>query len=391
MIFELLFWISFGLVVHTYILYPISLSLVSKRKNSIYPADVKFTKEDLPYVSILIAAYNEEKVISDKILTIIQDDYPKDKMEILVGSDNSSDSTNAILKNLENEYKIIRFFEFKERRGKPGIINLLVEKALGEFIILTDANVMFSPGTSYELIKYFKHPLVGLVDANMHASSENKKGISIQEQTYISREVQIKYLEGYCWGTMMGPFGGCYAIRKELFEKVPQTFLVDDFYINLKVLEKKHYSLNNLDAIVYEDISNEFMEEFRRKVRISAGNFQNLVHFKKMLIPPWKPVAYSFISHKVIRWLSPFFLLITLATNVKLAYISNFYLVLLCLQVLFYLIPLTDYLLRKFNLHIVFLRFITHFINMNLALLMGFFKYLKGIKSNVWEPTARNQ
>ena len=391
MIAELFLWILIIPVVHSYILYPISLHLISKIKKGVISCFAVFKENELPFISIIIAAYNEEKVIKEKIMSIVNDTYPKNKIEILVGSDNSTDNTNAILRELSAKYDFIHLWEFTQRMGKPGILNTLVNKTKGEILILTDANIIFSSNTSYELVKYFKNQKVGLVDANMQATFTNRSGISVQEQTYITREVKIKSMEGYCWGTMMGPFGGCYALRKNLFEKIPATFLVDDFFINLNVINQHYYSLNNLGAIVFEDISNNAKEEFRRKVRISAGNFQNLSKFYKILFPPWSSVAYCFLSHKVLRWVSPIFLVLIFLLNAYLAFSSYFYYILFIVQVVFYVIPLADYLLRKFHIHIVLLRFVTHFINMNLALLMGFFKYLKGIKSNVWEPTARNQ
>jgi hypothetical protein len=230
------------------------------------------------------------------------------------------------------------------------------------------------------------------------------EGISVQESAYISREVKIKNYESRIWGTMMGPFGGCFAIRKELYFKVPQNFLVDDFYINMKVLEKEKKAINYLNAWVFEDVSNNLNDEFRRKVRIATGNFQNLKvfsHFLCYLVGaiPKQPLqkrnfyfglAFSFFSHKILRWFGPFFILMAIACSIALYQISLYkYLFLLfCFSLI---LPIIDFLLRKLNIHIVPLRFITHFYSMNVALLSGFFKYLKGVKTNVWQPTKRNQ
>jgi cellulose synthase/poly-beta-1,6-N-acetylglucosamine synthase-like glycosyltransferase len=192
------------------------------------------------------------------------------------------------------------------------------------------------------------------------------------------------------WGTMIGPFGGCFAIRKELFVKPPVDFLVDDFYINMKVLEQGKKCLNNLEARVYEDVSNELSEEFRRKVRIAQGNFQNLKTFRKMLWPPTKPLAFAFMSHKVIRWIGPFFITFAIISVLFLQSILFYRIVALAIGAII-LIPFVDFFLRKLKVNLVLPRFVTHFFSMNIALLVGLIKYLKGVNRNVWQPTQRNQ
>jgi cellulose synthase/poly-beta-1,6-N-acetylglucosamine synthase-like glycosyltransferase len=202
--------------------------------------------------------------------------------------------------------------------------------------------------------------------------------------------VELKNEEGRIWGAMMGPFGGGYAIRRELFFKIPPNFLVDDFYINMKILEKGFKAINNPQAFVYEDVSNNLYIEFKRKIRIATGNFQNLKFFAFLLFPLTKGLAFCFLSHKVLRWIAPIFLITALISNILLASIS-FYKILLVLYLFTFIIPIIDGLLRKLQIDITLVRFFTHFYSMNIALLLGFFKYLKGVKSNVWQPTKRHQ
>ncbi|PLX06206.1 MAG: hypothetical protein C0596_17150 [Marinilabiliales bacterium] len=201
----------------------------------------------------------------------------------------------------------------------------------------------------------------------------------------------IKHNEGKLWGTMMGPFGGCFAIRRELYSPVPINFLVDDFYICMKVLEKGYKSVNNVDAIVLEDVSNNLSDEFRRKIRIATGDFQNLWEFKKLLWPPFTGLSFSFLSHKILRWLTPLFMILSYGLNLLLAFYYDFYLYMFIAYNFIYILLITDFLLKKIKIHNVFLRFITHFMSMNLALLIGMIKAMKGVKTNVWKPTKRNQ
>ena len=190
---------------------------------------------------------------------------------------------------------------------------------------------------------------------------------------------------------MMGAFGGCFAIRRENFSPVPSNFLVDDFYITMNVLAHNKKAINELDAIAYEDISNKITEEFRRKARISAGNFQNMKHFGGLLWPPYSRVGFNFFSHKVVRWITPFLIIAAFLTNLFLIQANVFYMWIFVAQLILLLIPLLDWLLKNINVNFRFLRFITHFYGMNLALLVGFFKFITGVKSSVWRPTERNQ
>ena len=218
-----------------------------------------------------------------------------------------------------------------------------------------------------------------------------KDGISHQEKFYISREVRIKHNESLIWGTMMGPFGGCYAVRKSCYQPVPDHYLVDDFFINMAVLKQGYRCISNVDAKVYEDVSNDLKEEFRRKSRISAGNFQNLGRYGSLLFSKRAGVAFCFLSHKVIRWIVPFLVMITLGSSIILGLQNPFYLALALMQLLVIVTPVIDQFLRKIKIHVIPLRFISHFVLMNLALLAGFIRYIGGIQNNVWQPTRRNQ
>ncbi len=391
MIAVVLLWVSIYAIFHSYVLYPLLLKIFPK-KNKLSTKHYNRT-DQLPSVSILMSLFNEEEVIAQKIETVFNSDYPIDKLNVIVGSDNSTDRTNDIMKELANgKYRDKLIFEnFTDRQGKSNIINKLIDKTNAEILILSDANVLFEENTIFELIKYFADPKIGMVDSNMINLGLKKEGISLQEKAYISREVIIKNLEGKLWGSMMGPFGGCYAIRKNLYSFVPSNFLVDDFYISMKVLEQNYYCVNNLDAKVYEDVSNNLGIEFKRKIRIATGNFQNLATFKSLLWPFYKGTGFAFLSHKVLRWFGPFFLLITLGTLIFLSFSSLLYFILFLFYLCSLLWPIIDAILRNINLHIILLRFVTHFYSMNLALLIGFFKYLRGVKTNVWTPTKRNQ
>lgn len=396
MVLEIVFWLSIAAIFHSYVVFPLILKQLAKNKT--YQNVVYTPTAPLPVVSVLMAAYNEEEVIEEKINSIYNTNYPPQQLEVLIGSDNSTDRTNEIIEMLTQRFPSLYFQVFTTRQGKARIINQLKDKAKGEILLLTDANVMFDSHTIFELVKYFKNPDIGLVDSQMINTSDSitKAGISIQESSYISREVMLKHHESLIWGCMMGPFGGCFAMRKTLFRPVPPNYLVDDFFLNMSVLSQKQKAINNIQAQVFEDVSNNLKDEFRRKVRIATGNFQNLLTFSHLLRfnifrhTHLKGVAFCFWSHKVLRWLGPFFLIAVFISNLLLVQ-RPFYRLTFSLYCASLLLPFVDFLLRKLSIHSVLLRFLTHFYSMNLALLIGFFKYIKGVKTNVWQPTKRNQ
>lgn len=374
---------------YTYAIYPTIVILFALQKKG---NTKTYTKEQQPSVSILMAAHNEGLIVKDKIESILASDCNKEHIELIVGTDSCSDETDSIVAEYSKKYENIKHVVFTNRQGKVRIINELAKKAKNDILILTDANVLFSESTIFELTKHFCNEAVGLVDSHMKNYGMSPTGISFPEQSYISLEVKLKEAEGKLWGTMMGPFGGCFAIRKELFKPVPETYLVDDFHINMNVLKYGASSIHAGDAVVFEDVSNHLSAEFNRKVRISTGNFQNLAYFLKILLKPGK-ISFSFLSHKVLRWLSPFFIIGALASgilNFSSATIDlNF--VIIAASLIVASLVMLDLIFMRVGVHIKLLRYLTHFTTMNAALLIGFFKYLKGNSNGIWNRTERLQ
>lgn len=381
---------------HSYFFYPLLLRRLAGGKpgNSL----VYQKTDELPFVSVIMSVYNEEKVIEEKLLSLLGQDYPPGKMQVYVGSDCSTDATDMIVSSWALKEERIRFFPFRERRGKPRMLNELVALAFadrpadpGHALLITDANVILSDAVVYELVKHFRNERMAFVDAHMVHTGMKSGGISRAENIYIASEVLLKHYEGLVWGKMIGPFGGCYALRSTYFTEVPDTFLVDDFYIAMRSFERGGDAINDLKAVCFEAVSHEIREEYRRKARISAGNFQNLVTFRHLWWPPFRPLAFAFFSHKVLRWLGPFLLAGILVTLSVLALTGNlFFRTLLSIMVIgITLLPAIDYGLKFFGINILPLRGLRYFLIMNLALLEGFIKFVKGIESNVWEPPKR--
>jgi len=389
MLVQAIFWISLIALLHTYLLYPLLLKALAYFSP---PHSVPAEKE-VAAVSILIAAYNEEKIIQEKLESILNTDYPKDKIEILVGSDASTDGTNKKVLSFPK----VQLIDFKERSGKVKIINHLKTLARHDILILTDANVLFDKATLHQLLKHFGNPSIALVDSNMINIRQQRQGVSKAESTYIRGEAGIKNNEGKIFGMMMGPFGGCYAVRKSFYENVPENFLVDDFFVNMKVLEKGGKAISEINAKAYEEVPTDWKIEFKRKIRIATGSFQNLKEFFHLLFR-FNTLSFCFLSHKVLRWLGPFFMLGLYGCNMLIAWRifrsdiphpMHPFVIFFLLQNMLPLLFISDLVLRFLGINFILTRLATHFLTTNLALFIGFFRSVTGVKSSVWQPTIR--
>ncbi|MFN8281252.1 MAG: glycosyltransferase [Saprospiraceae bacterium] len=393
--FQVMLFVSLGLLVHSYLIYPGIVALlyfIKSKKISKQPSS-----NSLPHLCCIIPAYNEEKVIASKIQSVLDCDYPFEKLQILVGSDQSSDSTAEIVNQFVQRESRIKFFDFQTRRGKPQVLNDLVQIALHAYphdsdlvIVFTDANVMLEHHTLQRLAATFNDPQTGLCDSRMISVDTLEDNISGSEKHYLQLESQLKYREGILWGCMMGPFGGCYAVRANLVPLLPDNILVDDFYVSMKVIEQGFQTRSAPDALAFEKLPGQLKEEFRRKERISAGNMQNLFYFVHLLTHSF-PVSFAFISHKIIRWTGPVWLIIAMISSLMLSLNNSFAYswIFLFLLLVFFIVPWVDRELGKAGIHLKPFRRISYFAWMNLALLMGLFKYLGGVRSSIWQPTQR--
>lgn len=364
---------------YTYIIYPIVLRNKNTPRQS-FSFQSYSLQDTLPDVNIIIPVCNEEKVIEQKLQSIVDADYPKDKLHIYIGLDNCTDATQSIIETKFPSENIV-LTEFTIRQGKPNILNHIIQNKIpsnDSILILTDANVIFRKDTVLELVRYFKDEQIGLVDANIQPD----KISNAHEKDYWNYETEIKQNESIIYGIILGPSGGCYAIRRNLFPLIPVNFLVDDFYIGFSIVIQHFKAILNVNAVCFEDVVTNWKQEFFRKIRISTGNFQNLWKFKKYAFKPFSTIGFIFISHKVIRWKTPFLLLI-------IYYILLLKFTLLILIVTLFL-PIIDALLFTFGMEFKPLRRFHYFIVMNIAVFIGFIKFCKGVKTNVWQPTTRN-
>jgi cellulose synthase/poly-beta-1,6-N-acetylglucosamine synthase-like glycosyltransferase len=380
---NILFWVFIFLVIYTYLLYPLILKGLGQSK--IW----KYTNQNYrPEISILIPIHNEEDIIKQKIESILSSNYPLEKIEIIIYSDASTDGSQEIIKTIAQQHPFIKFHEHPKRMGKSFVVNQMVQLAKRDIVLLTDANIIFTKDAIQNNVRNYFYPQVGLVASSIENKINNDKDTSLQEKEYVSYENQIKYLEGKIWGNTVAPFGACFSFRKAYYKPIPNHFLVDDFFISTTILKQKQHCILDKDSICFEGLSGSLAVERQRRRRISAGNFQNLGYFFGSF-NPFKIIGLCFWSHKGLRWLTPFFLIIILTLNTALLKTHVFYQILFVLQLLFYCIPLTGLATKQNNWPNKLLKFANYFIWMNVSLLAGFYDYCKGVKFGYWYITKR--
>jgi cellulose synthase/poly-beta-1,6-N-acetylglucosamine synthase-like glycosyltransferase len=335
-----------------------------------------------------MSLFNEEKVIREKISSLLLSDYPSDLIEFIIGSDASVDGTDEIIREYAASDSRIKYYRNNVRKGKAAMLNELVKMAGGSILVITDANVIFSGATVRLLASEFASAQTGLCDATVVPPQSTGHGMTRQENLYTSFETSLRRAEGEVWKAMTGPYGGCYAVRRELFPVIPENTLVDDLYVGLTVMRKGFASFNAADAVVSEDTQPDPADQYRRRVRIAAGSFQNLFRFGPL--PSGRVTAsFAFFSHKVLRWFTPLFLALFFMTTVILSGHSVLYFCLAAIQLILILLSALDLMFDRFGRTLQVPRYVTQFLLMNAALTAGFVKAVRGIKNGIWEPTKR--
>jgi len=325
----IIFWLCLGLLVYVYLGYPTLLALLPKRDVA---ARTDLPDADLPRVSLVVAAHNEEKVIEEKVKNCLALDYPKDRLEIWVASDGSSDGTNEILAGYEGQG--IHVHRVEPRGGKTRALNLTVPMATGEVLVFSDANAMYRPDALRKLVRHFKEPKVGGVTGDVRLLNDDIS-FGQSEGLYYRYERWIQLMESR-FHSIIGVDGAMYAIRRELFVPPSNNIILDDFVISMTVAAKGYRVLYDPESVATESATPDAAQEFRRKIRISAGAAQAIKQREGLPGPGQGRLLYCYLSHKVLRWLSPWFLLGVLIANLHLLGCGWGYVLFLAAQLAFY-------------------------------------------------------
>lgn len=372
---------------YTYVGYAMVIYLLSKLKSS--PKQVvSLADPDLPEVTLLVAAFNEEQCIEEKITNSLGLDYPKDKLSIFFVTDGSTDNTPDIVK----KFHAVKLFHDFQRKGKIHAVNRVMKYVTTPIVVFSDANTLLNPPAIRNLVRHYQDEQVGGVAGEKRIyKSEEDNASGSGEGFYWKYESFLKEKDAAVY-SIVGAAGELFSIRTALYEQPAQDTIIEDFHLSMRICARGYRFMYEPEAYAMETASASVDEEWKRKVRICAGGFQAMVRLKHLLNPfRYGILSFQYISHRVLRWtLAPLSLPLVLVSNMLLAFTGpSIYAWLLAGQAGFYLLAFVGYRYRdrKISLKGFFIPY--YFMVMNLSVYAGFLRYVKGNQSVVWEKARR--
>ena len=377
------FWVACGLILYTYVGYPLVLWLLTLGRRS--PAYAE--PACLPSVSLIVTAYNEEAVLRDKLENTFALDYPADRLQVIVVSDGSSDGTDEVARSFEGREGFL-FLRQEENAGKTTAQNAGARLATGELFVFSDANSMYAPDALRQLVRPFSGD-VGCVCGELRYSNPQRAGAGKGEGFYWRYEQYLKRRESQL-GSLVGANGAIYGLRRSLFEELGPA-IISDFIMPIRVRRQGHRVVYVPEAVAVEESAKRFGDEFRRRRRIVARSVYGLWRELGVLNPFARPLfAFQIVSHKLVRWFVPVLLGAMLVASVRPALHGEaLFQVLLLGQLAFYGLALLGGIFPR-GLGRTSLFYVpAYFCAINLGALLGLLGTLRGQRHTVWKPVAR--
>ncbi len=343
----------------------------------------------MPSLTLVVAAYNEQDLIREKIANTLALAYPPDKLQILFVTDGSSDETPMIVSEFHEQ---IRLLHSPERRGKIHAIHRAMNEVDTEIVVFTDANTMLNREALMLIARHYADPAVGAVSGEKRVAVDVVSDATAGEGFYWKYESTLKKWDSELY-SVVGAAGELFSIRRGLYQPVSEDTILDDFMISLNIAAQGYRIAYEPDAYAMETSSANIGEELKRKVRIAAGGIQSVVRLGRLLHPFRYPLlTFQYISHRVLRWtVTPFCMLAVLLLNALIVAQGGgwLYIGLLAGQMLFYLAALLGWVMerRKVKVKLLFVPY--YFCVMNYAVLAGIRRFLAGRQSAVWEKAKR--
>jgi len=390
---KIILLLSLVIVFYTFAGYGILLYFIIKLKR-IARGPKKPVAEDLdtlPTCTLVVAAYNEEFFIKEKIVNSLLLNYPAGKLKIIFITDGSSDNTPGIIA----DYPQIQLLHQPQRAGKIAAVHRAMEFVDTEAVIFTDANTFLNKDALIKICRHYADPTVGAVagEKRVHID-ENADASAAGEGFYWKYESALKKWDSELY-SVVGAAGELFSVRRSLYLPVPADTVLDDFMISMLIAEKGYRIVYEPEAYATETASANVSEELKRKIRIAAGGIQSILRLKSLFNPfPYPILSFQYISHRVLRWtITPFLLILSFILNVVLAFEpgATGWQLLLFAQVLFYLLAFLGYIMEKKQLRIKVLFIPYYFCVMNYAVLAGIIRYFTTTQSAVWEKAQRRQ
>lgn len=373
------FWIAVGLLIYTYLGYPLLAGLFAALW-------ARRTRRDAvtPTVSLLIPAYNEEAVLEGKLANSLALEYPADRLEVVVASDGSTDRTCAIAAAFAD--RGVRLLAFDRRTGKAGLLNRTVPLLRGEIVVFTDASCLLERRALRRLVSNFADPTVGVVCGLYRFVARNSSSRSRGEGAYWRFETWLKRVESRL-GSILGAHGALYAMRRHLFQPLPEGAINDDYLIPMRAVEQGYWAIYDDSAVAEELTDATARGELMRRARITVGNYQQALWLWRLLDPRRGWIAWQFFSHKVLRTMTPLLLLVALVGNLRLLH-EPFYAAAASAQGCFYLLALVGAACERYQSRACSLEFFTvpfYFCLTNVAAFVGLIKFLLGGQRPAWD------
>lgn len=384
---ELLFWTSLFLVIYIYLGYPLLIKLLSLVKSTVSSRSlINKEKDELPFVSILIAAYNEEKDIKETLINKINLDYPKEKFEILVVSDESTDATDEIVETVAKQSAVcVRLFRQMPRKGKTSGLNLIVPEAKGDIIVFSDANSIYASNVLLKLVANFFDLAIGYVTGKMVYVNSDGTLVGDGCSSYMKYENWMREVETSL-GSIVGVDGGIDAMRKNLYQHLRADQL-PDFVQPLKVVAKGYRVVYEPAAILKEDALSSAGSEYTMRVRVTLRALWALKDMA-VLFNPFKYGLFSLqlFSHKLLRYMAFVPIIAVFVLNIGLYDKGLLYQFLLVSQIVFYLLALLGKWFQYKRNNPVYLALPYYFTLLNVACIHAVWRFVKGEKQVIWKP-----
>ena len=393
-ILKIIFFILLFIIFYAYLGYGILLFILLKIKRLFSKKVNNYDPEFIPEVTYLVAAFNEEDWIGQKIKNSFEFDYPKEKIKFFFVTDGSDDSTPELVKNYPSPVGYdLQVFHQPERRGKIAAVERVLKFVKTPIVIFSDANTFVNPDAIRNIVRHYKNEKVGAVAGEKRISlgdlgAANEAG----EDLYWKYESTLKKWDSE-FHSVVGAAGELFSVRTELFRPVPPDTIIEDFVMTMRIADNGYKVVYEPEARAVETASASVKEELKRKIRIAAGGIQAIGRLSSMLLPFKNPVlTFQYISHRVLRWtLAPLALPFLLMTNIYLAQQGEplFNYILWC-QIAFYAMALVGFFLEKQKLKFKTFFVPYYFCVMNYAMYRGFFRAIGGKQSVLWEKAKRS-
>lgn len=385
----ILLWVSLFIVFYAFAGYGMLLFILIKIKRLINGKPLLPGVDNLPSCTLIVAAYNEEDFIEQKIKNSLELIYPENKLQHIFITDGSTDATAQIV----SQYPEIIHMHSAARMGKMAAVHRAVAAVTTDVMVFTDANTFLNKEAIINICRHYSDARAGAVAGEKRVHIAAAADATAGEGFYWKYESKLKVWDSELY-SVVGAAGELFSVRTNLYQPVPSSAIIDDFMISMLIAKKGYKIVYEPEAYALETASQDVKEELKRKIRIAAGGMQSIIWLKSLLNPfPMPVLSFQYISHRVLRWtVVPFLMMLALLLNILIVLHSGspfIYKALLAAQVAFYGMSLLGWLLeaREIKVKIFFIPY--YFCMMNYAVVMGIFRYARGRQSAVWEKAKR--